>query len=113
MERRNRTLVEMAQIVSIESKLSIKCWAEAVNTSCYILNREMVRPFNRKTPYDLFKGKSPSIAHFRVFGTKYFVRINDKRDTNKFEAKSEPRIFLRYSTTSRAYRIYNSKHDYI
>ena len=73
----------------------------------------MVRHLSRKTPYELFKGKSPSITHFKVFSTKYFVHINDKRDIDKFEAKSELRIFLGYSTTSRAYMIYNSKHDCI
>ena len=73
----------------------------------------MVRSFSKKTPYELFKGKSPSIAHFKVFGTKYFVHINDKRDTDKFEAKSKPKIFLGYSAISRVYRIYNSKHDCI
>ena len=84
-----------------------------MNTSCYIINRVMVRPFSRKTLYELFKGKSPSIAHFKIFGTKCFVHINDKRDIDKFEAKSELGIFLRYSVTSRAYRIYNSKYDCI
>ena len=97
----------------IESNLPRKFWAKTVNTSCYIINRAMVRPLSKKTPYELFKGKSPSIAHFKVFGTKYFVHINDKRDTDKFEAKSELRIFLGYSATFWAYRIYNLKHDYI
>ena len=98
----------MARTMLIESKLPKRIWAEAVNTSCYIINRAM-QPFSRKTPYELFKGKSPSIAHFKVFGTKYFVHINDKRDIDKFEAKSERGIFLGYSETSRAYRIYNLK----
>ena len=113
MERRNRTLIEMARTMLIESNLPRKFWAKAMNTSCYIINRAMVRPLNRKTPYELFKGKRPSIAHFKIFDAKCFVHINDKRDTNKFEAKSEPRIFLGYFATSRAYEIYNSKHDYI
>ena len=73
----------------------------------------MVRPFSRKTSYELFKGKSPSIINFKVFDTKCFIHINDKRNTDKFEDKSEPEIFLRYLATSRAYRIYNSKHDCI
>ena len=103
----------MARTMLIESKLPRKFWVETVNTSCYIINRAMVRPLSRKISYELFKGKSPSIAHFKVFGTKYFVHINDKRDTDKFEAKSEPGIFLGYSTTSRSYSIYNSKHDCI
>ena len=59
----------------------------------------------------MFKSKKPSLAHFQVFGIKYFVHINDKKDLDKFEVKSEPEIFLSYSKTSRAYRIYNLKHE--
>ena len=59
----------------------------------------------------MFKGKKPSLAHFKVFGTKYFVHINDKKDVDKFEAKSEPEIFLGYSEIFRAYQIYNLKYD--
>ena len=46
-----------------------------------------------------------------MFGTKYFVHINDKKEIDKFEAKSELVIFLGYSETSRVYRIYNLKND--
>ena len=59
----------------------------------------------------MFKGKKPSLAHFKIFGTRCFVHINDKKNIDKFEAKSEPGIFLGYSETSRAYRIYNLKND--
>ena len=30
-------------------------WAEAINTSCYILNRILIRPSLEKTPYELWK----------------------------------------------------------
>ena len=105
VERKNRTLVEMARTMLSKNGLPRYFWAEAVNTSCYIINRAMVRPLSRKTPYELFKGKRPSITHFKVFGTKCFVHMNDKRDIDKFEAKSEPEIFFGYSATSRTYRI--------
>ena len=59
----------------------------------------------------MFKGKKPSLAHFKVFGTKYFIHINDKKDVDKFEVKSELKIFLGYSETSRAYNIYNLKNN--
>ena len=55
------------------------------------------------------KEKKPSLTHFKVFRTRYFVHINDKKNIDKFEPKSEPGIFLGYSETFRAYRIYNLK----
>ena len=103
--------MEMARTMLIERNLPRKFWAEAVNTSYYIVNRALVRFSSRKTSYEMFKGKKPSLAHFKVFGTKYFVHINDKKEIDKFEAKSESEIFLDYSKTSRAYWIYNLKND--
>ena len=68
----------MARTILIESNLSRKFWTEAINTSCYIVNRAMVRFSSRKISYEMFKGKKPSLAHFKVFRTKYFVHINKK-----------------------------------
>ena len=103
----------MARTMLIESNLPRKFWAEAVNTSCYIVNRAMVRFLSKKTSYEMFKGKKLSLAHFKVFGTKCFIHINDKRDLDKFEAKSDLRIFLGYSKHSRVYRLFNQKNRYV
>ena len=80
VKRRNKTLVEIARTMLIESNLLRKFWAEAVNTSCYIVNRAMVRFSSNKTSYEMFKGKKPSLVHFKIFGTKCFVHINDKKN---------------------------------
>ncbi|GKA88717.1 reverse transcriptase domain-containing protein [Tanacetum coccineum] len=39
-ERKNRTLIEAARTMLADSLLPIPFWAEAVNTTCYVLNRE-------------------------------------------------------------------------
>ncbi|KAI3773914.1 hypothetical protein L1987_48453 [Smallanthus sonchifolius] len=41
-ERKNRTLIEAAHTMLVDSKLPIIFWAEAVNTSCYVLNRVLM-----------------------------------------------------------------------
>ena len=53
VERKNRILVEMAQTMLCENNLPKYFWAEAVNTACYIINRVMIRPIIKKTPYEL------------------------------------------------------------
>jgi hypothetical protein len=92
----------------VEGKLPKYFWAEAVNTSCYIINRVMVRPTLKKTSYELLKGKKPTLSYFRVFGCKVFIHNNDKKELDKFDPKSEPGIFLGYSDRSRAYKVFNS-----
>ena len=66
VERKNRTLQEMARTILHEYNLPNYFWAEAVNTSCYILNRVLIRSSLDKTPYELWKNKKPNIIYFKV-----------------------------------------------
>ena len=83
-------------------------WAEAVNTSCYILNRVLIRSSLDKTPYELWKNKKPNFSYFKVFESKCFI-LNTKDNLGKFDAKSNVGIFLGYSSSSKAYRVFNKK----
>ncbi|KAJ4749927.1 Pol [Rhynchospora pubera] len=85
-------------------------WAEAVNTACHVVNRACIRSQLKKTPFELWFGHTPNISYFRVFGSKCFV-LDESPKVTKFDAKSLPSIFVGYSTTSKAYRVYlpNSK----
>ncbi|GAB2299566.1 hypothetical protein Dimus_038569 [Dionaea muscipula] len=109
VERKNRTLEDMARTMLIASNLPKYFWAEAVSTACYIINRVMIRPILKKTPYELFKGRKPNITHFRTFGSKCFVHNNGKDNLGKFDARSDEGTFLGYSSNSKAYRVYNKR----
>ena len=92
-----------------ESHLPKYFWVEAINTACYILNRALIRPIHKKTPYELWHDRKPNIGYFHIFRRKYFIHNNDKNNIRKFDAKLVEGIFLGYSTTSKAYRIFNKK----
>jgi len=53
VERKNRTLQEMARTMLNESNVDDYFWAEAINKSCYILNRVSIRKVLNKTSYKL------------------------------------------------------------
>ncbi|KAA3487416.1 Retrovirus-related Pol polyprotein from transposon TNT 1-94 [Gossypium australe] len=78
VERKNRTLEEMARTMLCKNNLPKYFWVEATNTACYILNRVMNRLVLKKNPYELFKNKKPNISYFHPFGCKYFVLNNGK-----------------------------------
>ncbi|KAK8608159.1 hypothetical protein V6N13_023590 [Hibiscus sabdariffa] len=109
VERKNRTLEEMARTMLCENNLPKYFWAEATNTSCYIINRVMIRPILNKTPYEILKNKRPNISYFHPFGCKCFVLNNGKENLGKFDAKSDEAIFLGYSLSSKAYRVFNKR----
>ncbi|GAB2289002.1 hypothetical protein Dimus_038036 [Dionaea muscipula] len=99
----------MARTMLIENNLSKYFWAEAVNTSCHILNRISIRPILKKTPYKLWKDRKPNVSHFHAFGCKYFILNNAKDNLGKFDAKSDEGIFLGYASSSKAFRIFNKR----
>ncbi|KAM6587476.1 hypothetical protein CsatA_010081 [Cannabis sativa] len=86
VERKNRTIQEMARSMLNEISLPKYFWAEAVNTSCYILNRVFIRPNMNKTPYELWKGRKPNIGYFKVFGCKFdeFWLLAMQEEINQF-----------------------------
>ena len=108
VERKNRTLQEMARTILHENNLPNYFWVEAVNTSCYILNRVLIRSSFDKTPYELWKNKKPNISYFKIFGSKCFI-LNTKDNLGKFDAKYNVGIFLGYSSYSKTYRVFNKK----
>ncbi|WJX24547.1 hypothetical protein P8452_13641 [Trifolium repens] len=108
IERKNRSLQEMARTMMHETKLAKHFWAEAVNTACYIQNRIYIRPLLNITTYELFKGRKPNISYFHQFGCTCYI-LNNKAYKRKFDAKACKGIFIGYSERSKAYRVYNSE----
>ena len=109
VERKNRSLEELARTMLNENSLPKYFWADAVNTTCYVLNRVLIRQILKKTPYELFKGRRPVLSHVKVFGCKCFILNNDKESLGKFYAKADKGVFLGYAIQSHAYRVYNKR----
>nr|GEV14555.1 retrovirus-related Pol polyprotein from transposon TNT 1-94 [Tanacetum cinerariifolium] len=96
----------MSRTILNEQSLPQKFWCNAVDTSTYILNRILIRAIPGKTPYELLKGRKPTLDDFRVFGSKCFI-LNTKDYLTKFDPKSYEGVFLGYSQNSKAYIILN------
>ena len=58
------------------------------------MNRALIRPILKKTPYELYNKRKPYISHLHVFRCKCFMLNNDKDNLGKFDAKSDEGIFL-------------------
>ena len=96
VERKNRSLEELARTMLSESSLPKYFWVDAVSTSCYVMNRVLIRSILNKTPYELFNGRKPNISHLRVFGCSCFVLNNGKENLGKFDEKEDKGIFIGY-----------------
>ena len=57
------------------------------------------------TPEEAFSWKKPNVEHLRIFGCPIYIHIpKDKR--KKLEPSEKKGIFVEYSESSGAYRIY-------
>nr|GEW71319.1 copia protein [Tanacetum cinerariifolium] len=61
---------------------------------------------NGKIPYELLRGRKPTLDYFRVFGNKCFI-LNTKDYLTEFDPKSYECVFLGYSQNNKAYIILN------
>jgi hypothetical protein len=105
VERKNRTLLDMARTMLDEYKTSDRFWAEAINTACYSINQLYLHWILKKTSYELHTGKKPNVSYFRVFGSKcFFVKRGIK---SKFSPKAVEGFLLGYDSNTRAYRVFN------
>ena len=106
VEQKNRAVQEMACVMLHNKKMPKSFWGEAVNTACHTLNRVYFIPDSKQTPYELWRGKRPVVKYFRIFGSDCYI-MRDRENLEKFDAKSDKGYFLGYSSTSRAYKVYN------
>ncbi|GJS48341.1 ribonuclease H-like domain-containing protein [Tanacetum coccineum] len=105
-ERRNRTLIKTARTMLADSKLPTTFWVKAVNTACYVQNRVLVVKPHNKTPYELFRGRTPALSFMRPFGCHVTI-LNTLDHLGKFDEKSDDGFFVGYSLNSKAFRVYN------
>lgn len=82
VERKNRTLIEMARTMLDEYKTPRHFWVEAMETTYHAINRLYLYKILGKTAYD---------GYFRVFGSKCYIL--DKHRRSKFTPKSHEGFF--------------------
>ena len=108
VERKNRVIQEMARAMLHNKDAARNLWGEAFNITCHMVNRVYFRPGAKKTPYELWKRRKPNVKYFKIFGSTCFI-LKDRENVGKFDSRSNEEIFLEYSSTSKAYWVYNKR----
>ncbi|GJZ10799.1 putative ribonuclease H-like domain-containing protein, partial [Tanacetum coccineum] len=91
-KRRNRKLIKAARTMLVDSKLPTTFWAEAVNIACYMLNWVLVIKPHNKIPYELIRGRTPSIDFMKPFGCPVTI-LNTRDHLGKFDGKADDGFF--------------------
>ena len=64
-----------------------------------------VRVLKNKTPEEVFSGKKPKVSHIKIFGCPVYIHIPKEKRT-KLDPSGKKGIYVGYSESSKAYRIY-------
>jgi hypothetical protein len=110
VERKNRSLKEMASCMLHAKSLPQRLWAEALNCATYIQNRSPHRSVKDKTPYEAWSGLKPEVTHFRIFGSRAWAQIpSEKRKA--LDPQSTECIFVGYPDGVKGYRLIDLSSD--
>ena len=93
LEKKKKVLKEMARVMLHMHDTPIQFWVEAINTTCYIVNRVFLMPWTKKTYYELLIGRKPNLKCFRTFDSECYI-LKDMDSLGKFDSKSDIGIFL-------------------
>jgi hypothetical protein len=113
VERCNRSVVNTAKTIMLQSGLPVEFWAHAVCTAAYTINRlSHVRLPDGITPYEAMHDKRPNISNMRVFGCHAETLVEKRYRTKDLtDPNSESAIFIGYCRQSAGYIFYiPSKH---
>jgi hypothetical protein len=100
------TLIEKSRSMLNDVELGQEFWAEAVVTTCYLVNRSPSSVLDDKTPHKVWLRKKPSLQHLRVFGCDAYVHV-PKENRSKLDKKDEKCIFIGYKDGVKGYKLWN------
>jgi len=104
----NITVQQMARAILDESGTPSTFWGEAAFVAIVIINKTNVRVNSTQTPHELWYGETPSVKHFKIFGSKCYIKNNDEQ-LGKLEPRADEGILLGYSPHNKAYKCYNKR----
>jgi hypothetical protein len=108
VERQNRTIQQIARSMTNDKNIGQTFWVEEIHTIVHVLNKSHLRPHSDKTPYELWYGRPASIKHFKVFGSKCYIK-NNNENLGKYDDRVDECIFLGYATNSKGYICFNKR----
>jgi hypothetical protein len=110
VERKNRSLKEMASSMLHAKSLPQRLCSEALNCVTYIQNRSSHKSVKDKTPYEAWSGLKPKVTHFRIFGSCAWAKISSEK-RNALDPQTTECIFVGYSDGVKRYRLIDLSSD--
>lgn len=112
-ERMNRTLKDHVRAMLLHNSTPSEFWAEALSCAAYIRNRLTSRAIPAgTTPYELWHGWKPNVAHLRTFGSTCWYKLPTKH-LQALDSRAAQAIMLGYATSQKAYKLWDLTNEKI
>ena len=82
-ERMNRTIIEKARCMILNSKRRKMFWPEAVLKAVYLINRSPTSALKNKVPAEIWYGQRPNLGKLKVFGCVAYLHTRPRRRQGK------------------------------
>jgi hypothetical protein len=84
-------------------------WEYAIYHIAYIWNCSYTHTLEGETPYEIWHGLKPSVAHLREFGTPVWVLLQGQAQQRKILPKSKQRIYVGHDDGPQAIKYFNAE----
>ena len=95
--------MDMVRSMMCFTSLPISFWGHALETAIYLLNRVPSKSVSG-TPYEIWRGKKPSLKYFKIWGCPAYVKRNFG---HKLDARADKYLFIGYPRDSIGYLFYH------
>jgi hypothetical protein len=101
-KRMNKTILERACCMLSDAGLGKEFWAEAVSTTCYLVNRSPTNFIECKTPEEVWSCKPTNYSNLKVFGCPAYFHMNE----GMLEPRANKSFFVEYPMNVKGYKLW-------
>lgn len=104
-ERINRTLLDLARTIFIETQLPKRLWAEIIASCAKILNMVTICKETNLSAYETLLNQKPYLARLHPLGSDCFV-LSKNPNRRKLDARGTPAKLVGYKNEGRGYKVW-------
>ncbi|MBW0485536.1 hypothetical protein O181_025251 [Austropuccinia psidii MF-1] len=106
-ERANRSLLEWARCLLLDSKLPHHWWGESISTTTYLLNHTPVESIHYWTPFELLFSKKTKMPNLHPFGFLVYIKIDKCNISSKLAPRSNKGLFQGYLEGHKNFKVFS------
>jgi len=104
----NCTLVELSRAMLAASELPEFLWEPAIAHAAYVQNLAYTKFLLNTTPYQIWHGRKPNVAHLHKFGAPIWILFQGQHVIRKMLPKSQRRAYVGHDDGSKVIKYYNA-----